>query len=63
MRYIEYSHPLTFDGRASYTRGLSFFETKRYFFGLFYWVMFDKGNTPIDKCFIIRKSNGMPLRG
>ena len=60
MYYIEYTHPLTFDGRASKTHGWVLFETGRFYFGLFRWVMFDRANTPTERCFIIRKSDGMP---
>lgn len=63
MKYIEYSHPLTFDGRSSKTHGLVLIESKRYLFGFFKWTMFDRGHTPTERCFIIRKDNGMPRRG
>ena len=63
MYYIEYTHFLTFDGRASYTRGWVFFETKQLYFGLFRWVMFDKNCTKREKFFIARKSDGMPRKG
>ena len=63
MRYIEYHHPLTFDGRAAKTCGWSLFETSNFHVGFFKWVMFDRGNTPVEPCFVVRKDNGMPLRG
>lgn len=58
--YIDIEHPLTFDGRASFTRGLVFFETKRYLVGAFNWVMFDKDHTSHERFFVARKSDGMP---
>ena len=58
--YIDIEHPLTFDGRASFTRGLVFFETKRYLVGVFNWVMFDKDRTSHERFFVARKSDGMP---
>ena len=60
MRYIEYSHPLTFDGRSSYTRGWVFLETSQYYLGIFRWVMFDKDRTSHERFFVARKSDGMP---
>ena len=60
MYYLNIAHPVTFDGRSSFTRGLVLFETGRFYFGLFRWVMFDRANTPTERCFIIRKSDGMP---
>ena len=61
--YLEYHHPVTFDGRASKTHGWVLFESKRYLFGLFKWVMFDRGNTPTERFFIARKEDGMPRKG
>ena len=63
MYYIEYTHPLTFDGRASYTRGWVFFETSQYYLGIFHWTMFDRGNTPTERFFMARKEDGMPRKG
>ena len=63
MYYVEYRHPVTFDGRASFTRGLVFFETKRYLVGVFNWVMFDKNCTRRERAFVVRKSDGMPRKG
>ena len=60
MKRIEYHHPLTFDGRASKTHGLALIESKRYYLGIFEWVMFDRTRTQHERCFIIRKDNGMP---
>lgn len=60
MYYLDIAHPLTFDGRSSFTRGLVFFETKQFYFGLLHWVMFDRGVTPVQRCFVVRKDNGMP---
>ena len=61
--YLEYHHPVTFDGRASKTHGWVLFESKRYLFGLFKWVMFDRVNTPTERFFIARKEDGMPRKG
>lgn len=61
MYYVEYDHPITFDGRSSKTHGLVLIESKRYLFGFFRWIMFDRGSTPVERCFIIRKSDYMPL--
>ncbi|GEM_PF-2723112 len=63
MYYIEYTHPLTFDGIASYTRGLCLFETGRYYIGIFHWTMFDRDHTKREKFFIARKEDGMPRKG
>ena len=63
MEYIEYQHAITFDGRASYTRGWSFLETRKFFIGIFYWVMFDRDHTKRERFFIARKEDGMPLKG
>ena len=63
MFYIDIKHPLTFDGRASYTRGLCLFESEKYYIGVFHWVMFDKNCTKREKSFIARKSDGMPRKG
>ena len=60
MKYIEYSHPLTFDGRSSKTHGWVLFKTKRYLVGVFNWVMFDKNCTRRERAFVVRKSDGMP---
>lgn len=63
MYYLDVEHPITFDGRASRTRGLVLFESDRYYFGLFKWTMFDRGNTPTERFFIARKEDGMPRKG
>lgn len=60
MRYVEYHHPITFDGRSSKTSGWVLIESKRYLFGFFRWIMFDRGVTPVQRCFVVRKDNGMP---
>ena len=63
MHYINIAHPITFDGRASFTRGLVFFETRKHLIGVFHWVMFDRGHVPVERCFVVRKDNGMPRKG
>ena len=63
MHYIEYTHPLTFHGRSSFTRGLVFFETRRHYIGVFDWIMFDKNHTKRERFFIARKEDGMPRKG
>ena len=60
MYYLEYHHPLTFDGRASKTHGLVLIESKRYYLGIFEWVMFDRECTRRERAFVVRKSDGMP---
>ena len=63
MYYLEYHHPVTFDGRASKTHGLVLIESKRYYLGIFEWVMFDRTRTQRERFFIARKEDGMPLKG
>lgn len=63
MKYVEYSHPLTFDGRSSKTYGLVLIESKRYLVGVFNWVMFDRDRTKRERFFVARKSDGMPRKG
>lgn len=63
MYYVEYERPITFDGRSSKTSGWVLIESKRYLFGFFKWVMWDRGHTPTERCFVVRKSDGMPRKG
>lgn len=63
MYYVEYDHPITFDGRSSKTSGWVLFETRRHCIGFFRWTMFDRGNTPTERFFIARKEDGMPRKG
>lgn len=63
MYFLEYHHPVTFDGRASKTHGWVLFETRQFYFGLFRWVMFDRDGVKLDRFFVARKSDGMPRKG